>query len=301
MLLLPGSLPPDAATLKALCAGLATHSEIAERLRGAAPAPFDGSWSDAERTAYGLSGDLTDGAALAQYAETTLARQVNVAGSNVSTYAVATPLHAALGLTDLSPIDPSALLLTTADSQAFCEAAHDHLNGEGLQLQFVDANRWLLRCPRPMDIRCERPDWLIGESLRPNLPRGNDARTAERWMNELQMLLYTHPVNIAREDRGLPPVNVVWLWGFSDAHSSTHEPPALHHLPALRNGDVASWQRAWGMQQMALLAAETIILGDSRPRLRLDIRKPSTASRFTRLFQRKPKLADVLLDLQKAL
>lgn len=32
-------------------------------------------------------------------------------------------------------------------------------------------------------------------------------------LNELQMLLFTHPVNRARETRGELPVNSVWLWG----------------------------------------------------------------------------------------
>jgi hypothetical protein len=32
-------------------------------------------------------------------------------------------------------------------------------------------------------------------------------------LNEIQMLLYTHPVNDEREARGELPVNSVWLWG----------------------------------------------------------------------------------------
>jgi hypothetical protein len=32
-------------------------------------------------------------------------------------------------------------------------------------------------------------------------------------LNELQMLLHEHPVNLAREARGDLPVNSVWLWG----------------------------------------------------------------------------------------
>jgi hypothetical protein len=32
-------------------------------------------------------------------------------------------------------------------------------------------------------------------------------------MNELQMLLHDHPVNIAREARGEPAINSLWFWG----------------------------------------------------------------------------------------
>jgi hypothetical protein len=34
-----------------------------------------------------------------------------------------------------------------------------------------------------------------------------------RWFNEIQMLLHDHPLNAAREDRGEPAVNTLWIWG----------------------------------------------------------------------------------------
>ena len=152
----------------------------------------------------------------------------------------------------------------------------------------------------------ERPEWLIGEPLRPNLPRGKDARPVERWMNELQMLLFTHPVNIAREDHGLPPINVVWLWGFGDARKSlpvradeeATSKAAPTHLSALRNGDIAGWQRAWADISSDIQAADSILLGDARPALRLTPRAPSVGSRFRALFKRKATFDEVLAALQ---
>ena len=85
MLLLPGTLPADRATLKALCAGLAAHADLAALICSARVEPFAGSWGDAERLA----------------AEP-------VAGGR---FAVATPLHAALGMTDLTPLDPALIAL----------------------------------------------------------------------------------------------------------------------------------------------------------------------------------------------
>ena len=32
-------------------------------------------------------------------------------------------------------------------------------------------------------------------------------------LNEVQVLLHQHPLNAARQTRGLPPVNSVWFWG----------------------------------------------------------------------------------------
>jgi hypothetical protein len=315
MLLLPGSLPTDHATLKALCAGLKESADIAARLLRASVEPFAGSWSDAEREALALTGDLCDGQALAATA------------SSEKQYAVATPLHAALGLTDVTPLDPALIALTEHESHLLCEAANQHLSVDGIRLSFVDADTWLVTCATEMSVVTERPEWLIGEPLRPNLPRGKDARLLERWMNELQMLLFAHPMNAAREARGLPLINVVWLWGFGARTNDeigtvgaalprplsnignagrgraapTKSLPHLEHLHALRNGNVPAWQDAWQTRSSEILSADSIILGDSRPRLRITPRKASTATKFTALFQRKPTLADALVALQEKL
>ena len=327
MLLLPGTLPADSATLKALCAGLAAFSDVATLLRSATVEPFAGSWGDAEREALALTGSTS---------------------LSSGRYGIATPLHAALGLTDLTPLDPANIQLTDDESRALCEAADAHLSVEDVRLAFVTAAMWTATSVREINALTERPEWLIGEPLRPNLPRGNDARLLERWMNELQMLLFAHPVNAAREARGLPPINVVWLWGFGSkfpANESAVLPPLpqagegwgegggarskfgedaptltprstgdrfvaaspacgrgeQNHMHALRNGNILAWQTAWQTLPTEILASDSIILGDTRPCLRVTPRKASIAAKFAALFQRKPTLADALVALQEKL
>ncbi len=293
------------------------------RFRGADVAPYDGSWSDAEREALRLPGDLCDGE--------TLARKFNGAASRAGQYAIATPIAAALGLTDLTPLDPAATSLDTQESRALCEAADQHLSVDGVRLSFVDKNTWLVTCANEISVLTEHADWLIGEPLRPNLPRGKDARLVERWMNELQMLLFSHPVNAAREERGLPPINVVWLWGYGSllplpqagegwgegdgaqskfAGNAPTLPPSPSpaggrgvptHLAALRRGEVHAWQNAWQIRSSEIRSADSVILGDSRPCLRLTPRKPSATSKLIANFQRKPTLEEVLTRLQQQL
>src|SRR5581483_6730471 len=41
----------------------------------------------------------------------------------------------------------------------------------------------------------------------------NAASPAHQLLNEAQMVLHAHPVNEAREARGEPPLNSIWLWG----------------------------------------------------------------------------------------
>ncbi len=310
MILLPGSLLRDRATLAALCEGMGEYPLLARRLQSWVGEPYFGSWSDAEREAKQLTGDLLDGVRLRSRAQGLAGSAVLEPQVGVVMFAVATPLHAALGLSDLTAMDPVELLLSVDDSRALCEAADAHLHQDGVRVAFVDVDQWLVSCIQPIAVLTERPDWLVGEPLRPNLPRGKDARLVERWMNELQMLLFTHPVNIAREDRGLPPINVVWLWGFGDARqplplltsdSSASKTAPIHHLRALGYGDVAAWQQTWADVSETVLTADTLVLGDSRPRLRLKPHAPTVASRFVSLFKRNPTLTEVLKTLQRQL
>jgi hypothetical protein len=305
MFLLPGSLPNDRSTLRALCENLSVHSEIAEWIRVCSVEMFDGSWGDAERISHALP-----------------LRGEEPASCSVAT---ASPLHAALGLTDLTPTDPSKLQLTDTESRALCEAADALMREDGVRIEFIEASQWRVTCNREIEVLTERPDWIIGEALRPNLPRGRDARLVERWMNELQMLFFSHPVNAARAASGAPVVNMVWFWGFhnslthdsstADKHAnstSLQTRPAkaaqivegsfdTRMLVALRNGDLPGWQRAWGELSGRIVRSEAIIIGDARPRLLL--RKPTGSPTVTQkirsFFARKSALADVLQSLQQ--
>ena len=295
---------------------MSAHTTLAKPLMHASVEPCDGSWSDYERLAAGIQGDLTDGQQLATR-------------TGVSThdkyFAIATPLHAALGLSDLTPMEPESIGLSEDASRALCEAAHALLTQDGIAFQFVNATTWLIELPAQLDVITERPDWIIGEALRQNFPRGSDARKLERWMNELQMLLHAHPVNEARAASRLPAINVVWMWAFGShpltggeglaermavtQKTSASRTPSPQPSPpggggflrALRMGDIALWQRMWGECESNILQSTEIILGDSRPRLHLRLRAPLLAQKISSLFAKNPTLTKTLDDLRKHL
>ena len=54
---------------------------------------------------------------------------------------------------------------------------------------------------------------MIGKDIREFLPGGPDGKFWHRTLNEIQMLLHHHPVNVAREQRGELAVNSIWPWG----------------------------------------------------------------------------------------
>jgi hypothetical protein len=304
MLLLPGLLPTDRATLNAFCENLPSHGELARWLRACEVETVDGNWSDWERSLLlppqweGRVGDgfLSRATENHPYPSPPLEGE----GTELRRLAIATPLHATLGLTDLTPLDPSQLQLSDADSRALCAACDAHAREDGLRLAYVSVNEWRIVTDREIKVLTERPDWIIGEPMRPNLPRGDDGRLIERWMNELQMLLFNHPVNAARAERRLPPVNVVWLWGFDGLRHATSEYVDGRMLAALRGGDVATWQRAWGELATKIVSSDGLVLGDARPRLKLTKKASgffaSLASKFS-----SPQLTDALRLLQTEL
>lgn len=93
---------------------------------------------------------------------------------------------------------------------------------------------------------------LAGADVDRNLPD----KAWHPLLTELQMAMYDHPVNTAREARGEPVVNSVWLWGEGPRPASAQGPwhsVTARHLPArglaqcagLRHLDLPEGAAAW--------------------------------------------------------
>ena len=85
-------------------------------------------------------------------------------------------------------------------------------------------------------------------------------KTLQRLQSEMQMLLYNHPVNNAREAKRQYTVNAFWLHGagmLPEHTAAAGQAVTLSH--ALRSsalhGDVQAWQQAWHQLDATVLAA----------------------------------------------
>ena len=56
-------------------------------------------------------------------------------------------------------------------------------------------------------------DRVAGQTVDPWMPRQAQAKTLRRLQNEMQMLLYTHPLNDERARYKLPSINSFWVSG----------------------------------------------------------------------------------------
>ena len=91
-------------------------------------------------------------------------------------------------------------------------------------------------------------DRVAGREISAWMPSVGSLR---RLQNEMQMLLYTHPVNDARAARGAATVNSFWVSGTGSLPKGATRPPASELLladalrgAALRN-DWAAWAQCW--------------------------------------------------------
>jgi len=117
--------------------------------------------------------------------------------------------------------------------------------------------RWYVAHPSLATLRCASLDRVIGRNVDRWLTDAPEVRLVRRLQNEVQMLLYTHPINDAREAQGLLPVNSFWLSGCGVAQAVTGTPPTVDERlrgPALAD-DAAGWANAWKSLDAGPIAA----------------------------------------------
>ena len=104
--------------------------------------------------------------------------------------------------------------LSQADAEQLAQPLKPLFGDAGFPLEVVRPHRWYLRCPRDAKLpRFSTPDDALGDDLARHLPDGDNARQWRRLLNEAQIILTQHPINALRMQRGMAPVNSVWLWG----------------------------------------------------------------------------------------
>ncbi len=98
-------------------------------------------------------------------------------------------MHAGLGLT---PEEAGQLLTELNESLA----------QDGWLLMAPRPERWYLKPPAAAAITTTPLAFANGRNLHPLLPQGRDRKTWHTRLNEIQILLHTSPVNVARAARG---------------------------------------------------------------------------------------------------
>jgi hypothetical protein len=195
------------------------------------------------------------------------AAQVRQSGRDAGAEAWAwiTPAHWRVGHDLIAMAAPQDLRLDEAESRALLEALRPWLAEDGITLEYEAPLRWLARGEVFRGLRSASLDRVIGRDIESWMPTGDAGRLVRRLQQEMQMLLYTLPLNDARESRGLPPVNSFWVSGTGAlaAEAPLRRPVGLQVASALREPalqrDWQAWAAAWRQldaQEGARLLAE---------------------------------------------
>jgi hypothetical protein len=122
---------------------------------------------------------------------------------------------------------------------------------DGVRLEYEAPTQWLARGEMFRKLPAASLDRVVGRVIDGWLPEGAAAAPLRRLQQEMQMLLYTHPVNDERVRGGLPPVNSFWVSG-TGGLPAAHEPsppPGMQVIHSLRDaallGDWAAWAARW--------------------------------------------------------
>jgi hypothetical protein len=157
-----------------------------------------------------------------------------------------TPAHWQIGMDHILMLDPQTLDLPEGQSLTLMQAMVPYFAQDGITLTFHSPLRWLARGETLADLPSASLDRVCGADVRPWMPA---TATLRRLQNEMQMLLYTHPVNDARTAQGLQPVNSFWVHGSGHLDglppASTAPTLATDLRQSALQGDWDGWARAW--------------------------------------------------------
>lgn len=102
--------------------------------------------------------------------------------------------------------------LYAAEFAVLAEAAAECLSAAGARLH-VSGTRGFVAFDRAWQLDTTPLDCALGESVQARMPEGADAARWRRLLSEIQMVWHQHPINEAREARGAPAINALWLHG----------------------------------------------------------------------------------------
>jgi len=146
--------------------------------------------------------------------------------------------------------EPDELDVDALECEALAQAMRPYFLEDGLRLYPQRPGHWLVCGELLRDLPTASLDRVRGQAVDPWMPQGERARPLRRLQNEMQMLLYTHPVNDSRAERGLTTVNAFWLSGTGSLPpNSPISPTAILLLAELRDSalrdDAWAWAQAW--------------------------------------------------------
>ena len=176
------------------------------------------------------------------------ARQTLAAGG---AWGFITPCHWKIGSQHVVMSGSALTDFSEQDARALLGAMQPYFAEDGISLHYQQPRRWLAQSELFDGLATASLDRASGHDVSNWLPTDSRAAPLRRLQSEMQMLLYNHPVNESRSERGLPVVNSFWLSGTGALAPGLS--PAAGAAPqvadslreAALNEDWSAWAQAW--------------------------------------------------------
>ena len=246
-----------------------------------------------------------------------------------------TPCHWVVGQEHATLTDPTALGLPEDASRALLAAMQPYFETHGITLHYVEPTRWLAEGDIFRTLPTASLDRVLGRQVDAWLPGASNVEASKRsagppqassgppggseadtvasvgarqmrlLQNEMQMLLYTHPVNDQRASQGQLSVNSFWISGSGALPETWTSPPIAPEITMPRslaqatfNDDGAGYTQAWAAldaQEGASLLAQQqrgrtvrLSLCGERNALIFESARPGIFARITNVFYQQP-------------
>jgi hypothetical protein len=197
------------------------------------------------------------------------ARAAQADGMHVGSHAwgLLTPTHWHVGTDQVSLADPTQLQLDANTARAFFDVVCGQFTSLGYAAHYAAPTRWYLSHGSLQNLPTASLDRVIGRNVDAWLGHTPALQAIRRVQSEVQMLLYTHPLNDQRIVRGLLPVNSFWLSGCGVLqHVSGALPQVDDRLRAgALTNDWAAWAKAWQSLDEGPLAQLLAVAGRGQP------------------------------------
>lgn len=138
------------------------------------------------------------------------ANQLNLSG--FKSYLLAEPTNLRADRDRLLIAEAELLQLSETEAHEIISSINQHFEGEA-KVFYLREDLWLLGTNLDLhDLNSYPIIDIIGENVDDYLPEGVSRIYLHKIMNEIQMLLFEHPVNNLRHEDNLLSVNSLWLW-----------------------------------------------------------------------------------------
>ena len=157
-----------------------------------------------------------------------------------------TPCHLSAQSNQVRMDDPLDLHVSAQECEVLRGAMKRYFEEDNITLHPLSNGTWLAFGAIFKDLPTASLERVAGASIDPWMPQQDNAKHLRRLQNEMQMLLYTHKVNTARDRAKQLNINSIWFHGSGEnCQTNPNEKNSMLQVLMLRNLANAAFDQDW--------------------------------------------------------